>query len=416
MSKRKTLKQIQTSAAAFCGSKRLSDDIKAEIKSIYRDDRLRNMKDGPHIMWKRLCSIHINDCTICGSKIFLTSSCPGILSNNTLPDNPTQQQLVHYKSYCDAVKKGAQNRDNSYLVERNKSDFMRAVSSRTGKINGPKNLKAAHEKFDRYISCDECEDLECKVRNIKDKNFQLMGAGCLTKHNNTDVMKKSSGERIRKFDATEKGKANTQNQLKKLNSIVKQFCDKCGTTTAHDGFGNCLHCKPRCSAPNFIEKNEILHYLDKRKVFVPWEEYKKAFKVKESAQDCNLPDGFELYPTFRTQDSKDWSNASQAFDRSLVEANIGWFVYIKFYVDKNNDGELVRRPLVVGKTGSKLVNKSGTDVCFSTDISDGPARRFLSEENLEWDKTVIAICKCESELEAYQLEMNIANTFGLFES
>ena len=129
-----------------------------------------------------------------------------------------------------------------------------------------------------------------------------------------------------------------------------------------------------------------------------------------------MPDGFELYPTFRTQDSEVWSNALQAFEHSLVEANIGWFVYIKFYIDYNLNGLPIRKPLVVGKTGSKLVNKSGTDVCFSTDVSDGPARRFLSEEGLEWDKTVVAICKCKSEDLAFSLEKEISRKFMLFNS
>ena len=203
-------------------------------------------------------------------------------------------------------------------------------------------------------------------------------------------------------------------ETNKRNSNIDQVCEICGKIFNSTFIMKiCLYCNPNMNVSSFNEHGE---YWDKTiNEYVPWEKCKKKFKVNNIAVDT-LPDNFEFYPTFRTQDSDDWSNASQAFERSLVEASIGWFVYIKFYIDRNSNDELVRKPLVVGKTGSKLVNKSGTDVCFSTDISDGPARRFLSEENLDWDKTVIAICKCESELEAYQLESEIEKCYNLFRS
>ena len=77
--------------------------------------------------------------------------------------------------------------------------------------------------------------------------------------------------------------------------------------------------------------------------------------------------------------------------------NVGWFVYVKFYVKK--DGGI--KPLVIGKSGSLLVNMYGSDLSFSIDVNDGPARRFLAEEGLEWCKTQIAVLLVESEEEAY---------------
>ena len=88
--------------------------------------------------------------------------------------------------------------------------------------------------------------------------------------------------------------------------------------------------------------------------------------------------------TFRNQDNEDWTGASQAFEQDLIDKNINYFVYIKFYIQPDDMNSI---PLVVGKSGSKLVNSKGSDVNFSTNIKHCPARRFLNEENLDWDKT-----------------------------
>lgn len=155
---------------------------------------------------------------------------------------------------------------------------------------------------------------------------------------------------------------------------------------------------------NFEEKDNILYYYDRSvKDYIPWEEYKAKFSTYNI--DFKLPEGFKLYPTFRTQDSEDWTGAREAFEQSLVESDISWFVYIKF--------DELNRPLVAGKSGSRLVNEN-TDVSFSTDINDGPARRYLQENSLNWCKTQIAICSCNSEEEAYILEENILENYNLF--
>jgi len=126
--------------------------------------------------------------------------------------------------------------------------------------------------------------------------------------------------------------------------------------------------------------NRILYFDKSIGNYVCWSCYKEKFidigysdnfikKLKENY------DNVELFSTFRTQDSEDWSGgARSAFERNLIERDISWFVYVKFYHNKNKNKI---EPLVVGKTGSLLVNISGTDVDFSEDENDGPARRFL---------------------------------------
>lgn len=125
-----------------------------------------------------------------------------------------------------------------------------------------------------------------------------------------------------------------------------------------------------------------------------------------------MPECFLVYPTFRKQNSKNWRGAKVPFEQNLVDGNIGWFVYIKFYINKNDE----IKPLVCGKSGSKLVNSNGSDISFSENVEDGPARRFLSEESLEWCKTQIAILKCDSEREAYEKESFYIKKLNLFGS
>lgn len=261
------------------------------------------------------------------------------------------------------------------------------------------------------------------------------------------------------------------NNLGKINNFHKEFCNVCNKITLHDGFNNCTICIHKNSGvSNFIIKNNILFYKDyewndfcnkiksgeldinnfpgienrfgvitynridpltDKKIlkisdfqvvddiafyydqfthdYILWSEYKSKFVTQPIP---SLPEGFEIYPTFRTQDSKDWKGSLQAFEQNLVENEISWFVYIKFYINENNE----IKPLVCGKTGSKLVNISGSDVSFSTDINDGPAKRFLQEEGFEWCKTQIAILKCDSEEEAYEKELLYTKELNLFRS
>ena len=162
---------------------------------------------------------------------------------------------------------------------------------------------------------------------------------------------------------------------------------------------------------SFKENNNILYYYDRSiHNYTPWNDYKKKFKI--DSININISEKFKLYPTFRVQNSEDWSGASNAFEQSLVDEKIGWFIYIKFYISNNG----VSIPLVCGKSGSLLVNSRGSDVSFSTNIDDGPARRFLVEENLQWDKTKVAILKCESENEAYKQEKYYLEKLNLFGS
>jgi hypothetical protein len=158
--------------------------------------------------------------------------------------------------------------------------------------------------------------------------------------------------------------------------------------------------------PNFITKDGVDLYRS-NEGYVDWELYSQKFI--NSVQKFDFDD-FISIPTFRDQDSDSWEGRKSAFERYLVELNISWFVYIKLYY---NQGQL--KPIVVGKTGSLLVNSKGTDLNFSMSTEDGPARRFLQENSLSWCKTQILVKECDGENNSYNLEKLYLDN-GLFGS
>lgn len=118
-----------------------------------------------------------------------------------------------------------------------------------------------------------------------------------------------------------------------------------------------------------------------------------------------VPEGFKLISTFRSQES---NKTNRLLDDYLIKQNITWFTYIKY----SENGV----PLVVGKSGSKLVNSSGCDVTFDKNSNGGPARQYLIKNNLNWNKTQIAIYICSTEQKALDKEKEIFKKYNLFYS
>lgn len=134
-----------------------------------------------------------------------------------------------------------------------------------------------------------------------------------------------------------------------------------------------------------------------------WHCFKLQIKTQDLSYESIYGYDFIKVKTLRSQDSDSWNGSRKAFEDQLVLLGIGWFVYIKSYIDRL--GRSV--PLVVGKSGTTLVKLSYSDLSFSTDVSDGPARRFLMEEQVEWDKESILVLPCQSESEALYIESSI---------
>lgn len=146
-----------------------------------------------------------------------------------------------------------------------------------------------------------------------------------------------------------------------------------------------------------VSKNDILNYLANSK-------YKSRYNV---------------YETFLRQEDIRWMRGKKRdFQQSLVDIDLNYFAYIKFYLKEGKE-----YALVVGKSGSKKVNKtSGCDLSFSTNIEHGQARKWLSQNSKLWCQTEIiivwtnAIEKIDSEKEAYMIESDLQKKFDLFGS
>ena len=370
-------------------SKLLSDEIKTQIKTKFDNGKSNNLS--AQEILDDINSIEICICDVCGHHItFGEKKCPYRLNMCKLNsvDTTIMQFKLHKEYLLNNICVAAQTRDNTYLIERNKTEFMRKVSARTGKITGPKNIKIAHQKYDMKISCSECENyITCKYSDFLPINT-LINNTCLTVINNSDSKKKEISDRNYKNWQNEDYAKAISNNL----NIYK----------------------------NFIEKDNIVYYFDRNSnKYVEWEQYKKQFDSEDhkfyQTDDIisylnNLNYKPQYLDTFITENSK-LNCGHAAFDKLLVDKNISWFVYIKFY---NNIDSI--KPLVVGKSGSYLVNKSGSDLSFSKSIKDGPARRFLKEYNYDWYYNKILLVSCDTENEAYNLEKDLSNNFKLFNS
>lgn len=121
--------------------------------------------------------------------------------------------------------------------------------------------------------------------------------------------------------------------------------------------------------------------------------------------------GFELIPTYRTSKNS-WNGDKPAFEQSLVDLNVKYFIYLKFYI--NNKGKI--KPILVGKSASSVINYTGSDLNFSTDITHGPSRQFIKLNKFSWYYDFIAIKKASSNEKAYKLESKYQDKWDLYGS
>lgn len=195
----------------------------------------------------------------------------------------------------------------------------------------------------------------------------------------------------------------------KINNKFKNFCSK------------------RCYNKYQNEKNQIFKHNNRCKYHKSsnlsyknecWLCWKKSFSQFVSNSKLSLIwkirlflDNWKKINTFRTS-TENWSRDKSAFEQSLLDKHIKWFVYIKLYVNQNGKSY----PIVIGKSGSLKANSSGSDVNFSTDINDGAARQFLYRNKLCWNYDYIYIKKCNSEKKAYKIERKYSNLYKLLGS
>lgn len=130
---------------------------------------------------------------------------------------------------------------------------------------------------------------------------------------------------------------------------------------------------------------------------------------------------YKVYDTCLEQDKDRWGWGKKSrFQKSLVDGELKYFAYIKFYLD---DGE--KYAIVAGKSGSLNVNKStGCDLSFSLNNKHGKARRWLNTNHKEWCQTEIIVVTRKEEVEdnkenekiAFEIESDLKKCFGLLGS
>lgn len=199
---------------------------------------------------------------------------------------------------------------------------------------------------------------------------------------------------------------------KKFFKCYNPFCSKSCMKKYNEVKNQVFKKNNRC----YLHKGCTLTYKN-----MCWQCYKRAFMSNTPKVRLNLffkmklcLNGFHKIPTFRT--SKDsWNGDKIAFEQHLKDKHIKWFVYIKFYEVKKGN-KILSKPIVIGKSGSSLVNASGSDLNFSVRCEDGPARRFLYCNKLKWNYDFIYVKKCFSEKSAYTQEQKYMDEYSLYGS
>lgn len=99
------------------------------------------------------------------------------------------------------------------------------------------------------------------------------------------------------------------------------------------------------------------------------------------------------------------------YEQELVDKGVKHFAYIKFFSDgKDYYG------IVAGKSGSRIVNQSGTDISFSIKTTDGPSRRFLEQKKYKWVESEVLVCEGLSPndpKDAFEVERDLKEMFNL---
>ena len=150
-------------------------------------------------------------------------------------------------------------------------------------------------------------------------------------------------------------------------------------------------------------------------------EAKENFRLSKEAIFSELTKSkygnrYECCSTYLEQNAVRWRRGKHSdFEKSLM--GMKYFAYIKFYLDDD-----VMYALVAGKSGSRRVNGSGSDVRFREYPYKGKAKAWLYEQKKQWCKTEILVIPAiaeedeENKNEALEIERYLVKTFGLFQS
>lgn len=151
---------------------------------------------------------------------------------------------------------------------------------------------------------------------------------------------------------------------------------------------------------------------------------KEMFNISKEDILCELENSkykgrYKIYNTYLEQDADRWRRGYKyKFQQSLVDDNLMFFAYIKFYLDKRK-----KYALVAGTSGSYIVNtSSGCDLGFYLYPQKGPAKKWLYDNEKQWCQTEFLVIATNAEekeksyKESKEIEKYLVRTFGLFES
>ena len=191
-------------------------------------------------------------------------------------------------------------------------------------------------------------------------------------------------------------------------NTIPGICIKCGEySKIRNLSGMCQKCSS-VGKSNFLEESiQPCGHKSKSVLsngeYVCWKCYIQDFDKSNFIPKFN---GI-IVPTFLKQNDTN-SIPGNKFETYLSDLGIGWFVYIKYHENG--------KPLVVGKSGSLLVNSNGSDLSFDRKEDGGPARQLLIDTSSNWNRTMVEILKVNSELEALDLEYSLQLKFKIFGS
>lgn len=180
---------------------------------------------------------------------------------------------------------------------------------------------------------------------------------------------------------------------------------------------------------NFYTLNDLLYIYDNEiNDYILYSKFKEKYSKNNNYDSIEpfidkIQDKYSnafIQPTYRSQNSTTWSGAKDAFELDLNQMEIGYFAYVKFVYNIDPiTGEIDYnsiKPAVAGKSGTLIVNYSGTDVNFSEDEKDGPTRKMIQDGLISWCKSFILVIPTENECLAYEVERNLQKEYKLLGS
>ncbi|MBR1478059.1 MAG: hypothetical protein IJ608_08895 [Lachnospiraceae bacterium] len=127
---------------------------------------------------------------------------------------------------------------------------------------------------------------------------------------------------------------------------------------------------------------------------------------------------YEIIDTLLEQNQTRYKRGKKwQFEENLCNKGIEYFAYIKFFeADKNKCDDNSLFAIVAGKSGSKKVNAYGSDVRFMVYPKHGKAKKWLYDNNKRWYQPLIVVIKARNKGEAFEIEKQLIERFGLLES